>query len=165
MKHSAVDAMTPVQTKKLVDAYQKKGPGGKGPKPPDPATVNAKGFYAKYGVKPAATAAIGNASNAVDSASGLIRELKTGGNGRSAIAKLLTEGGKVPLAGQKDANGKQMYKTYPKLKGLWVSVALDKAFLSGRISAGTAAKLHRAGYSARLLGLNTGGSNIPSGKI
>jgi hypothetical protein len=52
----------------------------------------------------------------------------------------------------------------PKQNPLFVRVAMDIAQYGG-IRPGTADRLHRSGYSVKVLGLPTRGSNIPPGKV
>lgn len=120
-------------------------------KPTDPASQYAKDFYAKYGVQPAATAAVGSAKNSIQSAASLVRQIRQSNPGltRQQIGQLL-------LNGQAGSSKKgQESLAIPKQKGLWATVALDLWQYKGKISAGTANKLHHAGYSVKLLGLNT----------
>jgi hypothetical protein len=137
-------AMSTAARQKVIKDFK----AGKGTKPADPATQNAKDFYNKYGVKPAATAAVANAQGAVSTASSYVTELKKAGWSRQQIGQALLQG----IAPDKKAK----QKGYPKQKALWLTVALDQAFNNGLITAGTANKLHHAGYSVKTLGLSTG---------
>lgn len=138
-----------------------------------PASRDADAFYDKYGARPASTAAVGNAQNSIEGAAALVRELKAGGNDRNAVANILLKGEPVQTVGSDGKpivkNGKEVTKRYPRQKALWLTVALDLAYLGGRISAGTASKLHKAGYTVKVLGLSTGAppvsgpKDLPSG--
>lgn len=138
-----------------------------------PASRDADAFYDKYGARPVSTAAVGNAQNSIEGAAALVRELKSGGNDRNTVANILLKGEPVPVADSSGKptvkNGKAVTKRYPRVKALWLTVALDLAYLGGRISAGTASKLHKAGYTVKALGLSTGAppvsgpKDLPSG--
>lgn len=117
----------------------------------DPATQDAKNFYAKYGVKPAATAAVGNAKSAISSASTWVNTvLKSNPKmGPNALGQLLVQG----QAGSSKKGEESL--AVPKQQALWVRVALDQRFNHGKITAATADRLHKAGYSVKTLGLAT----------
>jgi hypothetical protein len=138
-------AMSTAGRQKVIKDFQSK------PKAKDKAQSDADAFKAKYGVAPVGTVQVGNARDSITSAQSYVNELKSSGNDRHTVANLLLQGGKVPTD-QKDSKGKPVMRTYPKQRALWLSVALDLAYLGG-ISNGTADRLHRAGYSAKQLGL------------
>jgi hypothetical protein len=136
-----VQGMTPKARQQLVDAYNRKHPaGGKGA---DPATQAAKDFYAKYGVKPVATAGINKAKNTVQNAATWLRRVQQSNPGMSLgqIGQLLTTGQPASKGGQ----------AVPKMDALFVRVAMDLQQYGG-VTASTANRLHRAGYSVKTLG-------------
>lgn len=126
----------------------------------DPAKAYAKDFYSKYGVKPASTAAVGSAKNSITSAQTLVQTI------RKADPKMSPQQlGQLLINGQPGSTKKgQESMAIPKTKALWAKVAIELAFNNGIISAGTADRLHRAGYSVKLLGLDTGGPKIAGPK-
>lgn len=153
-----VAGMSPAHKQKLKTDYD----AGKGKaKAGDPATQDAKNFYAKYGVKPVSTAAVSSAQDAIQGTTSLVPQIadaiRKENKGISDI-EVRKQAGRVLLTGQKGAKDSL---AIPKTKGLWATVALDLYFLKGRVSAGTADRLHKAGYSVKTLGLTTATGRPP----
>lgn len=125
----------------------------KAAKPTDPATQYAKDFYAKYGVQPASTTKVANGRDAISAARSLVSSILAS-NPKMTRQQL----GPLLLSGQKGVKDDPKTKpdesssAIPKVSALWATVALDLAFLHG-VSRGTADRLHRSGYSVKLLGL------------
>lgn len=146
--HYTYDEWNALTPKQQADARAGKGAPKK---PVDQATQYAKDFYAKYGVKPAATAAVGNAKNEIQTAQNLVNQIR-----KSDPTLTRQQIGQLLLNGQPGSTKKgQESMAIPKVKGLWATVALDLWKFNGKISAGTASKLHSAGYSVKTLGLTT----------
>lgn len=119
----------------------------------DPQKAYEQEFYKKYGVKPVSTEAVNSASDTIQSTKSLVDQIR--GSDGSLTRKQI---GDLLLSGQK--GGKDALEI-PKTKGIWATVALDLAFLDGRISAGTANRLHKQGYSVKSLGLSTAKPKLP----
>jgi hypothetical protein len=135
------------------------GPGGKNGKngkPVEASTQYKRDFRAKYGVDPLGTPAINNAKTAISQAQTWINRVRQSnpGMGLGQVGQLLSTG----QAKTKDS------AAIPKQNPLFVRVAMDIAQYGG-IRPGTADRLHRSGYSVKVLGLPTRGSNIPPGKV
>jgi len=156
-KKSDVAAMSDAQRQKIVNDYNAgKGGGGSGAA----AATDKKAFRQKYGVDLQTT----NAHN------------KT----RDAIQNAQTAFGQVgKVTTRRDGSKKRVTtdEVVSVLRNQHVSNVFIRAALDitryGHITPGTAARLHKAGYSVGTLGLKTGaptrrgssGSNIPAGKV
>lgn len=126
------------------------------PKPPNAETRYEQDFYAKYGVKPASTQAVGNAQDAIKAGGSTVAQIRASNPHltREQVAQLLLSGQPAVKDDPKTTQNESSIAIKP-VKGLWATVALDIAFNGGFISAGTANQLHHAGYSVAQLGLKT----------
>ena len=138
-----------------------KGKTGKKPAGAKPKTAGQV-FEDKYGVKPANQAAVARATTSIGQAESWMKRIRESNPDmtRAELVQTLTSG--------QPADKESGSPAIPALPALWVSVALDRALLNGRISHGTASKLHKAGYSVKGLGLRTtvrGPASLPASKL
>lgn len=145
-----IKGMTQAQRDKLVQTYNEKTGGA------DKTTGQKyrEAFFGKYGVYPANTTEVSNATSEIRKATEWLKRLtaknKDGKKtSMSDAGRLLTVGGKT-----KDSKGNAV--TIPALRAVLIRAAMDQMQNDGMISAGTADRLHRAGFSVPGLGLSTG---------
>jgi hypothetical protein len=140
-----------------LDAYQRGGGG----KPTDQATQYAKDFYRQYGVKPASTSAISSAGDTLAQAKSTIRQIRQSNPGMTRQqlgAALLT--GQAAVKDDPSTKGNEASSAIPKIRGLWVTVALDLAY-NGYVSKVTADRLHKSGFLASQFDLPTKPPALP----
>lgn len=115
-------------------------------------------FYKKYGVKPASADAVRDGRDSIDAAGSFIGQVINSDD---------TDIKKYNLPQLVKSDPKQARRIIGELllgndvKGRWATVALDQYFLDGRISAGTASRLHQDGFSVKQLGLSTARAKTP----
>jgi hypothetical protein len=135
--------MTPQQRQATIRKFGAKSKDGAG-SPKSPQTQYANNFFKKYGVKPATTEQVNKARDSVQSAKGWLTRLRKlhPDQDLGHLGDLIAAG----QAGDKDNDA------IPKHDRVMVRAAMD-LIQYGHISAGTADRLHKAGYSVKLLGL------------
>ncbi len=149
--------MSPAQKRQ---AYKDWNAAGRAPKEGDKpsAADDKKAFRQKYGVDMQTTTAHNSVVDQVSQARNVLKNSgKKGPRGTITTGQLvqaMTQGGE---------------KGIPKLPAVVIRAALDITRYGG-ITAATANRLHRAGYSVAQLGFKMGkpkrgGSNIPAGKV
>lgn len=106
----------------------------------------ADDFYAKYGIKPQATAAVARGRDSVASVQNIISRQKGLPKTAASRAQLYS----TLVAGQ-TADKKAKQVGIAKQNPLWTDVALD-LWQYGGITGSTAHKLHLAGYPVKVLG-------------
>jgi hypothetical protein len=143
---SWLSTATDAQKQKLIDAYDAKH-GGKPPKPPSATTKYEQDFFRKYGIKPAGTSEVNKAKSTIGEAKTWLSRM--GGNLDEA-GRNLSAG--VPAGKNSDGSTRP---PVPKLPAVLIRVAMDQKRMGGYISADTANRLHRSGYSVATLGLKT----------
>lgn len=147
-----VDAMTQAQRDKLVQTFNEKTGGA------DKATgaKYREEFQRKYGVYPANTTEVHKATSDIAKAKVWLKRLTSAGKDGKKM-DMGTAGGMLTVGGKaKDSKGNDV--SYPALSPVLIRAAMDmlNPNNNGTISANTADRLHRAGYSVPGLGLTTG---------
>lgn len=136
---------------RLSTAQKNKARAGKPGKPQDRATVDAKTYYRKYGVKPATQTQLNAASNKINTAKSTLR-LIVGSDPK--FPKLTRQQasrqiGQILLQGQPGSKDSQKLGA---VDPMWATVVLDLQYLHA-ISRTTARRLYKAGFDPKKLGL------------
>jgi len=157
-KKSDIANMTDAQRQKIVQDYNAgKGSGGSGAA----AATDKKAFRQKYGVDLQTTTAHNKTRDAIQNAQTAFGQVGKVTTRRDGSKKRVTTDEVVSVLRNQHVSN------------VFIRAALDITRY-GHITPGTAARLHKAGYSVGTLGFQTGaptrrgsrsGSNIPAGKV
>lgn len=164
--HAEVNAMTPQARQQLVDKFNKSGGSDK-----TAAAKYEEDFFKKYGIKPQSSTEVAKTREqsfpAITKAlSDLQRANKRGKKmtldeagrllavGQPAGEIVITKDNKDLYPGEK-VGSKHKTRKIEAYPAVLIRVIMDQQRLHGKISAATANRLHRAGYSVSQLGLKT----------
>lgn len=154
--------------------------GSSKPKAVDQGKKYRDDFFKKYGVYPVDTPTVNKAKDDhIPTASEWLDRLTKNGMTMDAAGRLLTVGQEPQpkfvtkkdvedkkYPGKKEGDRIGSTTKIPKLPAVFIRVAMDQKRYKGKISASTAARLYKAGYSVASLGLQTvdpgSGNNPPS---
>jgi hypothetical protein len=146
-------SMTTQARQQVIEAAKK---SNKAAKEPAPGTKYRDDFFKKYGVYPATTNDANKAKDDIKKAGEWLRRItKNGKIDLGAAGRILTTG--QPAGETKDKDGKKKKtQPIPSYSAVLIRAAMDQMQFNGTISASTAARLHKAGFSVPGLGLQTG---------